>query len=78
MAAGELHVDSVDVFCEGGVYDVAQTRRILQAGAEIGLAGNFHGEELSRLGSAEVGAAAAVTGYKTHTHTYTVWAIVGQ
>jgi hypothetical protein len=31
-----------------------KTRRILQAGKDYGLAINFHGEELSQLGSAEV------------------------
>lgn len=52
--AGELHVDNIDVFCERGVFDVEQTRRILTAGQQIGLAANFHGEELSCLHSAEV------------------------
>ena len=53
--AGKLRVDAVDVFCEKGVYDVDQTKRILEAGQSFGLAGNFHGEELSCLHSAEVG-----------------------
>jgi imidazolonepropionase len=51
---GELHVDNVDVFCEQGVFDVHQTKRILEAGQQIGLAANFHGEELHCLNSAEV------------------------
>ena len=54
MESGELHVDNIDVFCEKGVFDVAQTRRILEAGKRLGLAINFHGEELNRLHSAEV------------------------
>ena len=54
MKTGELHVDNIDVFCEQGVYSVDQTERILQAGINIGLAINFHGEELHRLNSAEV------------------------
>ena len=54
MDNGELHVDNIDVFCEQGVYSVDQTKRILQAGLEMGLAINFHGEELHRLNSAEV------------------------
>ena len=54
MDAGELHVENIDVFCEQGVYDVDQTRRILKAGCEVGLAINFHGEELHQLNSAEV------------------------
>ena len=51
---GDLHVDNIDVFCEKGCFNVEQTRRILQAGMDIGLAINFHGEELNYLGSAEV------------------------
>lgn len=56
LDAGLLRVDAIDVFCEKGVYDVDQSRRILEAGQAIGLAANFHGEELSCLHSAEVGA----------------------
>ncbi len=54
MDKGELHVDNIDVFCEKGVFDVEQTRQILQAGKDNGLAINFHGEEIHRLNSAEV------------------------
>ena len=54
MHRGELHVDNIDVFCERGVFDVEQTEMILRAGLDIGLAINFHGEELHRLHSAEV------------------------
>ncbi len=54
-AAGELSVENVDVFCERGVFDVGQARRVLQAGADGGMRINFHGEELACLGSAEVG-----------------------
>lgn len=54
MKAGELKVDNIDVFCEQGVFNVDQTRRILVAGQQIGLAANFHGEELHCLHSAEV------------------------
>jgi len=52
--SGQLHVDNVDVFCEQGVFDVDQARRILTAGQAAGLAANFHGEELHCLHSAEV------------------------
>ena len=41
--------------CVAGVFSVEQTMRILEAGNKIGLASNFHGEELVRLNSAEVG-----------------------
>ncbi|XP_043246650.1 probable imidazolonepropionase [Amphibalanus amphitrite] len=54
--SGELAVDSIDVFCEKGVFNVDETRRILQAGKEQGWLINFHGEELNPLGSAEMGA----------------------
>lgn len=54
METGRLHVDNIDVFCEEGVFSVDQTRRILTVGQQMGLAINFHGEELHRLNSAEV------------------------
>ena len=52
--AGELHVHNFDVFCEKGVFDVDQSRRMLKAGKCMGLALNFHAEELNQLHSAEV------------------------
>ncbi len=54
MKKGELEVDNIDVFCEKECFNVEQTKKILQAGVDMGLAINFHGEELSYLGSAEV------------------------
>jgi len=54
MDSGQLHIDNMDVFCEEGVFNVDQTRRILTAGQAAGLAANFHGEELHCLHSAEV------------------------
>ncbi|KAH3880361.1 probable imidazolonepropionase [Dreissena polymorpha] len=56
MADQALHVDNIDVFCERGVFDVQQTRRILEAGKTLGLNINFHGDELHPTGSAEMGA----------------------
>uniref|UniRef100_A0A8C5Q7E4 Probable imidazolonepropionase n=1 Tax=Leptobrachium leishanense TaxID=445787 RepID=A0A8C5Q7E4_9ANUR len=53
---GEIHVDNIDVFCERGVFDLESTKRILQAGKAIGLHLNFHGDELSPMNSAEMGA----------------------
>lgn len=50
----ELHVNDIDVFCEKGVYDTEQSRRILLAGKQIGLNINFHGDELNYTSSAEV------------------------
>ncbi|CAF3677040.1 unnamed protein product [Rotaria socialis] len=52
----EINVNDIDVFCEKGVYDIEQSRRILLAGKEIGLGINFHGDELNYTGSAEMGA----------------------
>ena len=51
---GNLHVDNIDVFCEKGVFDVEQTKRILSEGIDMGLQVNFHGDELHPIKSAEV------------------------
>ncbi|WP_132059039.1 imidazolonepropionase [Halorussus amylolyticus] len=52
-----------DVFCEEGVFDVAQSRRVLEAGRDAGLTPKVHAEELSHIGgtklAAEIGAASA-------------------
>lgn len=53
----------VDVFCEDGVFSVAQARRILLAGARYGLRAKFHADEFVTLGgaglAAELGALSA-------------------
>ncbi|CAG0888330.1 unnamed protein product [Cyprideis torosa] len=51
---GDVVVDNIDVFCEKGVYDSDQSRRILVAGKQKGLQINFHGDELNYTASAEV------------------------
>ncbi|KAK5849022.1 hypothetical protein PBY51_008697 [Eleginops maclovinus] len=64
MSAGTLRVDNIDVFCEQGVFDLSSTRRILQAGKDMGLNINFHGDELHPMNSAQLGAelgASAIT-----------------
>lgn len=53
---GELQVDSIDVFCEKGVFDSDATRRILEAGKAAGMVPNFHGDELHPMGSGELAA----------------------
>ncbi|KAK4309468.1 hypothetical protein Pmani_018907 [Petrolisthes manimaculis] len=53
---GQVAVDSIDVFCESGVFNVAQTRTILEAGRRHGLRLNFHADELTPLAGAEMGA----------------------
>lgn len=45
-----------DVFCEEGVFSVAQSRRVLEAGLEHGLTPKIHAEELTHLGGAKLGA----------------------
>jgi imidazolonepropionase len=52
-----------DVFCEEGAFTLDQSRAILEAGAELGLAPKIHADELSDRGgarlAAEVGATSA-------------------
>lgn len=52
-----------DVFCEAGVFDVAESRRVLEAGQRYGLTPKVHAEEFTHLGgaqlAAEVGAVSA-------------------
>lgn len=54
ISANNLQVDNIDVFCEKGVFDLSSTRRILQAGKDMGLNINFHGDELHPMNSAQV------------------------
>lgn len=56
MKSGQLDVENIDVFCEDGVFDVDQTRKILKTGQQLGLRINFHGDELHPMLSAEMGA----------------------
>lgn len=46
----------VDVFCEEGVFSIAQSRRVLEAGAQHGLRAKFHADEFVGLGGAELAA----------------------
>lgn len=55
-ASGNLNVENIDVFCEKGVFEIEDSRRMLKAGQEAGLRVNFHGDELFPLGGAEMGA----------------------
>ncbi|MBO8141625.1 MAG: imidazolonepropionase [Firmicutes bacterium] len=45
-----------DVFCEEGVFTVAQSRRILEAGAALGMRPKVHADEIVSLGGAELAA----------------------
>jgi imidazolonepropionase len=55
-AADHPAAEFCDVFCEEGVFTVEQSRRILEAGCEHGLAPKIHAEEFTRLGSAQLAA----------------------
>ncbi|WP_049916641.1 imidazolonepropionase [Halogeometricum pallidum] len=50
-----------DVFCEEGVFDVEQSRRVLAAGTERSLKPKVHAEELSHLGGTELAAEVGAT-----------------
>lgn len=47
---------SCDVFCEKGVFEVAQSRRLLVRAAELGLAVRLHADQLHQSGAAELAA----------------------
>lgn len=46
----------VDVFCEQGVFDLAQSRRILQTAGELGFPLKIHADEFETLGGARLAA----------------------
>jgi len=50
-----------DVFCETGVFDVDQSRRVLEAGRDHGLTPKIHAEELSHLGGTQLGVEVGAT-----------------
>lgn len=52
--AAEGLADFVDVFCDEGFFTPEETGRILQAGAEHGMRGKIHGQELAPSGGVEV------------------------
>jgi imidazolonepropionase len=45
-----------DVFCETGVFDADQSRRILEAAVSLGMASRLHADELAPSGGAELAA----------------------
>lgn len=56
-AAGRLGIARFcDVFCEKGVFDVAQSRRILQAARQAGMTPKLHADEIEPMGGAELAA----------------------
>ncbi|KAB1190050.1 imidazolonepropionase [Haloferax sp. MBLA0076] len=58
-----------DVFCERGVFDAEQSRRILDAGREYGLTPKIHADEFAAIGGTDVAAAvgAASADHLLHT-----------
>ncbi len=48
--------DFIDVFCEPTIFDLALTRRILEAGRDHGLGLRLHADQLTRSGAATLGA----------------------
>jgi imidazolonepropionase len=61
--AGTHHLPFIDVFCEQDVFDLSQTRRILEAGRAQGMPLKVHADEFAGLGgtklAVELGAASA-------------------
>lgn len=55
VAAADLDVENIDIFCEAGVYDASQTEQMLRAGMEHGWNINFHAEEIEYIGGTEMG-----------------------
>ncbi len=62
VKAGDL-ADFVDVFCEDGVFDVAQSEKMLRAGQVLGFKARIHADEIEEIGGAvlagELGAVSA-------------------
>ena len=54
--AGRGLAEAVDVFCEDGVFDIAQTRRLLADAPSYGWRIHLHADELTTLGGAELAA----------------------
>ncbi|NMA77792.1 MAG: imidazolonepropionase, partial [Actinomycetales bacterium] len=57
LAAVAPYVRWIDVFCEEGAFDIAQSERVLRAGAAAGLGLRVHGNQLGRSGGVELAAA---------------------
>ena len=47
---------SCDVFCERGVFDASQSRRLLEAARDLGLAARLHADQIQASGGAELAA----------------------
>ncbi len=56
QVAAERLAEYCDVFCDMGAFDVAQTRRIMEAAAALGLKLRLHANEFADIGAAELAA----------------------
>jgi imidazolonepropionase len=54
--AGERPLPFVDVFCERGAFNLAQSRRILETARELGFPLKIHADEFDNLGGASLAA----------------------
>ena len=61
IKSGEISVDSIDVFCEKGVFETESSKQILLKGKENGMMINFHAEELNYIGGVEMGVSIGAT-----------------
>lgn len=52
--AGKSLADYVDVFCEKGVFDAAESRRVLEAGRKHGMGLKIHADEIFAIGGTEL------------------------
>jgi imidazolonepropionase len=53
---GDSELPFVDVFCETGAFDLAQSRRILETAADLGFPLKIHADEFDNLGGAALAA----------------------
>ncbi|KAJ9581105.1 hypothetical protein L9F63_023726 [Diploptera punctata] len=61
MVKQMINIENIDVFCEKGIFDTEQSKRILEAGRDIGLRINFHGDELNPIEETRMGAEIGAT-----------------
>jgi imidazolonepropionase len=54
--AGQQMLPFVDVFCERGAFDLAQSRKILEAARDLGFPLKIHADEFENLGGASLAA----------------------
>jgi len=52
--AGEGLARFCDVFCDAGAFTVAQTRRVLERAAKVGLRAKVHADELEQIGASRL------------------------